>query len=402
MDAMLIVGAGECGTRAAFTLRESGWSGGIVLLGDEAGLPYERPPLSKAGADANGVPLRPICSAGQLQAARIDYRPAERVERIDRAGRSVQLQSGAELRYERLLLATGARPRVLGCPGAAGVLQFRSHADALALLQRQQGARNAVLIGAGLIGMELAATLRGAGLAVTVLEAGPRALGRGVPLPLAERLLQRHREAGVQFRFGSGLSAIEAGAVHLVDGSALPADLVLAAIGVEPNTQLAAAAGLQLDNGIAVDACLRSSDALIHAAGDCAAVQLAEGGPRLRFESWRNARDQGEHAARAILGDSALFSAKPWFWSDQYELGLQVAGLCHPERALIRRSLAADTELLFQLDEAGRLSCAAGLGPGQSVARDIRLAELLMSSGKRLDAATLADPARSLKALLRD
>lgn len=399
MNAMVIVGAGECGTRAAFALRESGWPHRIVLIGDEPGLPYERPPLSKPGNE--GAVRRPICDGERLAAARIEYQPGMRVAALQRDRRALRLNSGAELAYEKLLLATGARPRQLQCPGAEAVQLFRTHADATALYQRARHARSALLVGAGLIGMELAATLRTTGLRVTVLEAGTRALGRAVPEALAQRLLQRHLAAGVEFLFGTGIECIRGDQVGLTDGSVRQADLVLAAIGVVPDTRLAEAAGLEVDNGIVVDARLATDDPHIFAAGDCARAPSRHAGASIRLESWRNAQDQGTHAAQAMLGAEAPFDAVPWFWSDQYELGLQVAGLPDPSRLHLRRELPAGAELLFQLGEDGRLLCASGLGPGNSVAKEIRIAETLMARGIRPPAQALQDPAFNLKTLLR-
>lgn len=399
MDAMVIVGAGECGTRAAFALRESGWEGRIVLIGDEPGMPYERPPLSKPGNE--GAVRRPICDDERLAAARIEYRPEVRVSALERDRRALRLPSGAELAYEKLLLATGARPRKLQCPGADSVQVFRTHADAMALYDSAKSAGRALLVGAGLIGMELAATLRAAGLRVTVVEAGTRALGRAVPEMLAERLLQCHRAQGVEFLFATGIECVHGGLVTLTDGSVRQADIILAAIGVVPDTALAEAAGLEVDNGIVVNARLATADPHIFAAGDCARAPSRYANGAIRLESWRNAQDQGTHAAQAMLGAEAPFDAVPWFWSDQYELGLQVAGLPDPSRPHVRRQLPAGAEVLFQLGEDGRLLCASGLGPGNTVAKEIRIAEMLIARGIRPPVQALQDPSFNLKTLLR-
>jgi 3-phenylpropionate/trans-cinnamate dioxygenase ferredoxin reductase subunit len=396
---MVIVGAGECGTRAAFTLRESGWDGDIVLLGAEPGLPYERPPLSKPGAD--GAHYRPIADAQRLQDAAIDFRPGRSVAAVKIAERTLVLDDGLELSYDKLLVATGARPRALACPGAEAARVFRTHADAAALYEKAGRARRVVLAGAGLIGMELAATLRGAGLEVTVVEAGPRALGRAVPAPLAQRLLDRHRAEGVEVLFGAGIECITGPVVTLTDGSTREADLVLAAIGVVPETALAEAAGLAVDNGIVVDGRLATSDPHVFAAGDCARAPSRFAPAPVRLESWRNAQDQGAHAARSMLGSDERYDAVPWFWSDQYELGLQVAGLPDPARPSIARRLSPEAEILFQLGDDGALLAASGLGPGTSVAKDIRLAEMLIARGIRPPAETLQDPSINLKTLLR-
>lgn len=399
MGAMVIVGAGECGTRTAFALREQGWTGEIVLIGEETGLPYERPPLSKPGEA--GAVRRDICDTAALEAQRIDYRAGQTVVALDRDTRTVRLSIGQVLPYDKLLLATGARPRALSCPGAEHAQSLRTHADAQALFRRMRPAGQAVLVGAGLIGMELAATLRQAGMAVTVVEAGDRALGRGVPAPMADSLLARHRAEGVAFRFQAGIERIDPDAVWLTDGSRLAADVVLAAIGVVPETRLATEAGLGVDNGILVDERLATTDPHILAAGDCARFRCRRTGAAVRLESWQNARAQGEQAARAMLGATDAFDSTPWFWSDQYDLGLQIAGWPSAQRPLLARHVNPETTLWFQLDGDGRLCSASGLGPGNSVGKEIKLAQMLITKGAAVPAAALQNPATPLKSLLR-
>lgn len=397
MSGMVIIGAGEAGTRAAFALREHGWTGAIALVGDEAGMPYERPPLSKP-ADG-GVVRRHICDAAQLASARIDYRPDVVATAIDRTARQVSLSDGRSLSYDKLLLATGAAPRPLDCPGADLVRHFRSHHDATGVFAAGGPGARVAIIGGGLIGMELAAVFSRHAASVDVIEVGPSIMARAVPPHLGDRLLARHRSAGVRVHLGAGVAAVTCGGVRLADGRVLHADIVISAIGVVPRTSLAAAAGLATGNGILTDACLRTSDPDILAAGDCAAVETAPG-IHMRLESWRNARDQAEAAARTMIGPATPFAAIPWFWSDQFDLGLQVVGLPGPHATAITRPLADDAEVTFYLDDA-RLVAAAGLGPGSAVARDIKLAEMLIASAAPVDPAALADPAVSLKALLR-
>lgn len=396
MNGIVIIGAGEAGTRAAFALREAGFSGPVTLAGTEPHLPYERPPLSKPLDGA--VQMKPICSAEALEAAGIDYLPGMPVVQIDTARRHLLLGDGRTLAYDRLLLATGARPRRLACPGAEGALDFRTFADAAAIFSRAEAAASVAIVGGGLIGMELAAVLRGKGIAVSVVEAAARPLGRAVPARFAARLHARHAEEGVRFHLGQGIAEITPDAVLLADSTRVPADIVVSAIGVVPDTGLAEAAGLATGNGILTDAFLRTSDPHVFAAGDCAAVSVAGGG-HVRFESWRNARSQAETAARNMAGASEAFAAIPWFWSDQYDLGLQVAGLPQPGHDCILRP-AGEGELEFYLD-GGRLVAAAGLGPGNSLAKDIKLAEMLIATGISPDPAALADPAVNLKALLK-
>jgi 3-phenylpropionate/trans-cinnamate dioxygenase ferredoxin reductase subunit len=395
MEQIVIIGAGECGTRAAFALREGGFGGGVTLIGREPHLPYERPPLSKPAEDQARLKL--ICAPDMIESANIAYHQGLSAEWIDPAERVVATSDGSALPYDRVLLATGAKPRGLTCPGAEHALSLRSFADAERIFSRAVDGRPVVIIGAGLIGMEMAAVLRAKGAAVTVVEAGPRVLGRAVPTVFADQLLARHLAEGVEVLVGQGISAITRDGVALADGRTLPAEMVISAIGVSADMQLAADAGLATGNGILVDAQLRSSDSTIFAAGDCAAVQQSAGG-HIRFESWRNARSQAEHAAANMLGAGRAFMAVPSFWSDQYDLTLQVAGMPEAQDTVVGRQ-SSSGQIAFYLRD-GRLMAAAGLGVGNSVARDIKLAEMLIAAETYPDATRLADSSFSLKSLL--
>lgn len=397
MTGMVIVGAGEAGTRAGFALREQGWQGAITLIGAEDGLPYERPPLSKPMPE--GAQRKPVCDTDAFARAGIDYLPGIVASRIDPSGHKVVLADGTRLSYAKLLLATGARPRRIDLPGAERIRDFRTYADAVRVFDDCLPGRRTAIIGAGLIGMELAAVLRGRDIPVDVVEAGPAPLGRAVPPHFAARLHDRHRAAGVRFHFDARILGIDDAGISLADGTHIPADLVIGAVGVVPDTALASAAGLAVGNGILTDAGLRTSAADIFAAGDCAAVADAQG-RHMRFESWRNARDQAEHAARSMLGLRDDFLPRPWFWSDQYDLGLQVAGLPGPDHRMVLRNLAGGGELTFYLDD-GRLVAAAGLGPGNSIGKDIKLAEMLIAANLRPDPDALTDASINLKALLK-
>ncbi|WP_064694501.1 NAD(P)/FAD-dependent oxidoreductase [Rhizobium aegyptiacum] len=396
MDGIVIIGAGECGTRAAFALREAGYRGSVTLVGAEPHLPYERPPLSKPVGDA--VQMKLICASDTLAAAGITYLNGLSAARLDAAAATVTLSDGRLLPYEKLLLATGARPRRLACAGAARALDFRTHADAEAIFSHVAPGQSVAIVGAGLIGMELASVLRGKGVAVCIIEAAPKALGRAVPARFADKLHARHAAEGVRFHLNRSVAAIGEDGVVLSDGSILPADLVVSAIGVQPEIALAEASGLATGNGILTDACLRTSAPNIFAAGDCAAV-AQPGGGHIRYESWRSARMQAETAARNMAGAAEIFAAIPWFWSDQYELGLQVAGQPQPAHQTVLRS-AVEGELEFYLDN-GRLVAAAGLGIGNGLAKHIKLAEMLIAASISPEPATLADPDVNLKTLLK-
>jgi 3-phenylpropionate/trans-cinnamate dioxygenase ferredoxin reductase component len=393
MSRFIIIGAGEAGTRAALALRDSG-AGAVLLVGAEPHLPYERPPLSKPAGE--GVTIRPIAAS----LTGIDARLGSAVTAIDRAAAEVVLDDGERIGYDRLLLATGASPRRLPVDPLGRALVLRTRGDAEAIDRQAQPGRRVAIVGAGLIGLELAAGFVRRGLDVTVLEAASRAMGRVLPADMAAALVERHRREGVRVQFDVRIEAIEDGWVRLEDGTRIAADVVVAAIGVVPETALAETAGLACANGILVDAGLRTADPLLFAAGDCAAVDHPDYG-RFRFETWRNACDQGALAARAMTGEDVSFAVHPWFWSDQYDLGLQMVGLHDPARSIVRRDLASGGFLLFELDGEGRLRAACGLGPGQAVAKDVRLAEMLIEKAARPPRDLLADPSGNLKSLLR-
>jgi 3-phenylpropionate/trans-cinnamate dioxygenase ferredoxin reductase subunit len=405
---MVIVGAGECGVRAAQALREEGFAGSVTLVGEEPHLPYERPPLSKDTLTDAASPLpRTIRAQEALAAADIECVTSTRAEAIDREARVVTLGDGRTLPYDRLLLATGAVPRRLPMGGAGGprVACLRTYDDALAIRAHlDRGCRLAVL-GGGFIGLELAASARKRGAAVTVIEAQPRILMRGVPAEIAAVVAERHLAEGVELLCGDGVAAIEPAAdtvtITLASGRAVVADLLVVGIGAVPVTALAEAAGLAIDNGIAVDETLTTSDPDILAAGDCCSFPLpVYGGRRVRLESWRNAQDQGSLAARNMLGAGEPITAVPWFWSDQYDLTLQVAGLAEGAPTTVRRDLETGGFVLFHLDPSGRLLAASGIGPGGSVARDVRVAEMMIARRAVPDPQKLAAVHIRLKSLL--
>ncbi|MDX0432764.1 ferredoxin reductase [Sinorhizobium medicae] len=406
MRQIVIVGAGECGARAAFALREQGFDGEITLIGAEPLLPYERPPLSKDGLAAAAAP-KFIAAPERYHEAKIAVLTGTAVDAIDRARKTVTLSDGRSVAYDRLLLATGARPRAL--PGmscsSARIRMLRTHADALTIRAALAPGLKLAIIGGGFIGLELAATARRLGAEVVLVEGLPRILSRGVPGEIAAVVAKRHRQEGVEIICGAGIAAIEEGAggasLLLAGGGRIDADLVVVGIGAVPNSELARAAGLMIDNGIAVDERLCTSDPDILAAGDCCSFPLSHyGGRRVRLEAWRNAQDQGARAAANLIGAGEHIASVPWFWSDQYELTLQISGLAEGTAATVRRDLEEGAFILFHLDGEGRLIAASGIGPGNAVARDIRLAEMLIAAGAKPDPQALASPDIRLKKLL--
>lgn len=397
MAGIVIAGGGDCGIRAAFAARDQGDAGTITVVAAEPGMPYERPPLSKPGE--LGATEKPICTPERLQDCKIDLLLGVSVHSVDRAGRRVVLSNGAGLDYDKLLLATGAVPRKLACSGGDRALSLRSLGDAQRIYGAAAPGVQITVIGAGLIGMELAAVLIGRGARVTVLEYGPRPLGRNVPEALATRITGQHLAEGVDILCSVQIAEVTKNAVILADGRSIPSDVVVAAIGVVPDTELGRASGLAVENGIRVDRQLRSTDPHIYAAGDCASV-LCKDAVYRRFETWQNAQTQGDIAGRNMAGAGLQFGGPVWFWSDQYDLGLQAVGDTVGQASAIRKT-DTETELHFYLDGQARLIGAAGLGIGNAVAKDIKLAQKLIEAEVPLDVALLGDPAINLKKMLR-
>ncbi|MCP9228880.1 FAD-dependent oxidoreductase [Mesorhizobium sp. LMG 17147] len=403
---MVVIGAGECGGRAALALRELGYDGPVTLVGDEPHLPYERPPLSKDAMVADAPLIKAIASDAILAERSIRHIHSVLAVAIDRTAHVVRLSDGSALAYDKLLLATGSVPRKLPMPGLGGrCVYLRTFNDALAIRAHLSAGNRIAIVGGGFIGLELAAAARRLGASVAVIEAQPRILMRGVPAEIAQVIHPAHEAEGVKILCGEGIAAIvDDGAevrIALAGGHDIVADLAVIGIGAVPVTGLAAEAGLTIDNGVAVDAELRTSDRDIFAAGDCCSFPLAiYGGRRVRLEAWRNAQEQGALAARNMLGAGEAHSAVPWFWSDQYGLTLQIAGLSDEGRSIVRRDVGDGAFILFHLAEDGRLVAASGIGPGNAVARDIRLAEMLIAKQAKPAPEALGSHTVKLKSLL--
>lgn len=362
-----IVGAGQAGFQAASSLRQEGFSGRIVLIGDEPGLPYQRPPLSKsylAGESGlNELWLRPEAF---YQKQEIELWTGERATAIDRPGRSLRLASGKAIECEHIVLATGARCRALPVPGAEldGVMPLRTLADADILRVRLAQAREVVVVGAGFIGLEFAAVAIAAGTAVHIIEVTQQPMGRVVSVPTSRFFTDAHRAWGATISLGTGVSRIvgdgrRATAVETTDGRLLPADLVLICIGVIPNAELAREAGLASANGIVVNEYLVTGISEVGAIGDCANFPTRfshsgdEAGPaghrRVRLESVQNGVDQAREIAARIAGKRvAPYDKVPWFWSDQRDLKLQIAGLTTGhDTAVVRGDTTAGSFSVF-------------------------------------------------------
>lgn len=402
-ELMVIIGAGMAGARAVIALRAAGWTGGITLIGNESLPPYDRPPLSKA-AIASATEPQPVLllDDGMIASLKADFIRGNAATVIDRQARAVTLADGRIIPYVKLLIATGARPRPLPVPGGERALTLRDFPDVAVLRQSFTEGRRIAIIGGGFIGLELASSAAKRGCAVTLIEALPRILSRGVPPEIAEVVHQRHLKAGVIIHTGTAIASLSAEGVHLQDGRTVAADTIIAGIGAVPETRLAAAAGLALDNGIACDGAMRTSDPDIYAAGDCCSFpHPLFGGKRMRLEAWRNATDQANVACENMVGGNKTYTAVPWFWSDQYELNLQIAGVPGEGISTVRRQLGPESFVIFHRDANGRLTGASGIGPGNTIARDVRMAEMLIGKQAAPAVELLQDPAVALKSLLK-
>ena len=363
---ILIIGAGQAGLQLAMSLREEGFVGNVTLIGDEADLPYQRPPLSKAylrgEADIDNLRLRPEAFFDQH---RVTLRRGERVARLERAERHAVLASGETLSYDHLILATGARNRRLDIEGAGleGIFQLRSRPDADALKDGLRACRRLVIVGAGFIGLECASVTRALGKEVIVVEAADRPMPRTLSAETASAFLRMHHESGVGFVFEDSVTRLHgdtAGRVIGVvtrSGREIAADLVLIGIGIVPNIELAVDSGLEVANGIVVDEHLLTSDPAISAIGDCCThpSRFADGS-KLRFESVQNAIDQARCVAARLAGRPKPYASVPWFWSDQGKWKLQIAGLSTPYEKAVRRDGARDGQFSVFCFTGGRLT----------------------------------------------
>ena len=365
----MIVGGGQAGLEAAAALRTLGYDGTVTLICEEAHAPYQRPPLSKdflvGKQEADGVFLRALT---YYEKHRIDLVLGDRVAEINRGARLVHMAGGGTFAYEQLILAVGARNRLLPVPGAENVLYLRSLDEAVTLRQRLAEARqDIVVIGGGFIGLEVAAAGRGAGKAVTLIEAAPRLMARAVSPLLSDFFLEVHRGQGVDVVLNTAVEEVLADAVIVSGGRRVDADVVVAGIGVVPNVELARAAGLEVSDGITVDEYLRTSDTDIFAIGDCAHhPNVFSGNGRARLESVQNAVDQAKCVARAIMGNPTPYRDVPWFWTDQYEIRFQMVGLSAGyDQSVLRGSIENRKFSVFYFKEGP----VAGGGFGESSRR---------------------------------
>ena len=400
---IVIIGAGQAGGWAARTLREEGFAGRVVLIGDEAHPPYERPPLSKAVLAGEATPESVhLLDVAAMAALSIDWLPSARVASIDRNGRQLMLADGSAIRYDKLILCTGGRARELDVPGAdlPGVHTLRTIDDAQRLGPSLKRDARVAVVGGGWIGLEVAATARQRGAAVTVIETMQRLCERSVPQALSAYLQALHAAQGVEVLLGAAVTSFTPAAsggldVMLSDGCSIPADAVVVGIGLVPNDELARCAGLECDGGVLVDAQCRTSDPDIFAAGDVAVARNSWADRRLRLESWQNAQEQGIAAARSALGRDIHYDPLPWFWSDQHGTNLQIYGVPSPSHQMVVRGDPATGSFVFFYLEGERLVAALG----GNAARDLRFARRLIEKRTQVRAQDLADPGVSLAKL---
>jgi 3-phenylpropionate/trans-cinnamate dioxygenase ferredoxin reductase subunit len=399
-ETFVVVGGGHAGAQAVDSLRRENPAAKIVLVAGEPVLPYQRPPLSKKFL------------GGELELERLGIRPASFYESIhcevvtgnpvaviDRKSRRLALADGATLAYDKVVLATGGRPRPLPVPGAdlPGVHLLRTVAEVQAIRQEIAPGRSVAIVGAGYIGLECAATLCKLGMKVSVVETLDRVMSRVVAPEVSRFYEAEHRGHGVEILTGKRVSAFEGqgrvSAVACADGSRVPAELVIVGIGIEPNTELAAAAGLACLDGIAVDEHCRSSDPEIYAAGDCCSFPSLRYGRRVRLESVDNAFEQAKTAAANACGRALVHDKTPWFWSDQYDLKLQIVGLSqYYDRVILRGDPATKSFSCCYLRD-GELIALDAINHG----KDFMSARKLIAERARLDPARAADDTIALR-----
>ena len=400
----VIVGAGPAGMRAAEVLRMQAPDAEIVLIGDEPHLPYQRPPLSKAfiteRLTSEALYLKPESFFAEQ---RIQLKLGAAATRIDRAAKSVELGDGTRLGYDKLLLATGCRGRRL--PAAietVPIYYLRSLGDADRIREALAPGIEIVMIGGGFIGLEIAASATKLGAKVTVLEAAPRLMSRAMPPVISDFVRRLHEKRGVRFEFEARVKQIRPGEGHCAfvatERAAYSGSLLIAGIGAEPNTELAEAAGLAVEDGIRVDHCGRTSDPDIFAAGDATRHDNPLLGRPIRVESWQVALNQGAIVARNMAGAAEPYSELPWLWTDQYDCNIQMLGFFDPDLEMILRGdPMSHAFTVLGLDPAGRIASAITVNTG----RDMSVIRRLVASNARVPKDALADPGRKLADLLK-
>jgi 3-phenylpropionate/trans-cinnamate dioxygenase ferredoxin reductase subunit len=403
IERVVVIGAGQAGVEVAATLRQKGFAGTIDLVSGEPDVPYQRPPLSKEYIKfpREALVLKPAQFYG---AHDITLRLGVTAEAIDRAGRAVQLSTGERIPYDHLVLATGARNRRPPVPGLddPAVVELRTLADARRIVSLIGGWRRVCVVGGGFIGLEAAGLLRTMDIAVDVVEMAPRFMQRAVSPGASAWFLGFHRDCGVSVHLSTQVTGVAhrggGASVRLSNDSALEADAVLLAAGIVPNVELAAAAGLKVDNGIVVDDLLRTEDPAISAIGDCAAYPSAQLPGMVRLESVQNATDQGRAVAGRLTGEARPYDSLPWFWSIQGEARLQIAGLWRPGLDEVVRGDPAAGKFSIFLYDGERLAAVESV----NAAGDHMAARKLLGAGLTLERRIAAEGSADLRKIVQE
>lgn len=393
---IIICGAGQAGGTAAIELRRAGFVGEIVLIGEEVHTPYERPQLSKELLQPDNPAVRSMRAVEEYEHAGIELVLGRKIVQVDAVARQVELDDGTQLGYDRLLIATGVRPRQLALKGNGRIHYLRRIEDAVGLREGLVAGRSLAVIGGGVLNLEVAVAARARGVHVTVIEAADRLMARSVDQRISRFLDRMHRALGVDIRYG--VQAVEwapEGRLQLSDGSSVPADDVLVSVGVTPNIEAVAHLGITDQTGVRVDSHGRTAIPEIYAAGDVASQPCEQGFSRI--ETWANAQDQAIAVARNMIGEPSAYQSPTWFWSDQGKTNLQVVGNALSGRPVVRGDEEGDQFSVFWLDDEGHLTgCSAVNSP-----KDMAMARRWIKQGTRLDLQRLGDRATPLRDCVR-
>lgn len=403
----VIIGAGQAGGRAALALRDKGFEGDLHLIGKEPSPPYNRPPLSKAVLLGKKPVERTQLTAGADYAEKnIALQLECEATAIDPGQQTVTCRNGNVLEYTDLIIATGSYPRRLDLPGVdlQGITTFRTDRDSLQLAKELTPDCHLVIVGGGFIGLEIAASARELECNVTVLEAQPRLMSRSIPENAASDVASVHRSNGVNILTGVSIEAFEGNGyverVVFADGTSIKADHVVIGIGIIPDSEIAESAGLSVDNGIVCDQHTRTSRQNIHAIGDCASTYLPRYGRHIRLESSQNADLQAAVAANCIIGELQTYDPVPWLWSQQYNWIIQTAGFTHDADTIVSRGSIEKEQVLYAAIKNRKLHGVVGIGKGAAVAKEVRIAQMLIEKNASVDAAMLENPDVELNSLL--